>query len=74
MEACIAAFGRLDLLVNNVGSSFSGGAEEMAEADWEQQIDLNLRSAFLACKFALPYLKRQATGAIVTCPRSPACG
>ena len=34
-------------------------------ADWEQQIDLNLRSAFLGCKFALPHLKRQAGSAIV---------
>ena len=65
VEACVAAFGRLDILVNNVGGSFPGGAEGMAEADWEQQIDLNLRSAYLGCKFVLPYLKRQATGAIV---------
>ena len=65
VEACIAAFGQLDILVNNVGGSFPGGAEGMAEADWEQQIDLNLRSAFLGCKLALPYLKRQAGSAIV---------
>ena len=65
VEACIAAFGQLDILVNNVGGSFPGGAEGMAEADWERQVDLNLRSVFLGCKFALPYLKRQARGAIV---------
>lgn len=65
VESCISAFGRLDILVNNVGGSFPGGAEGMAEADWEQQLDFNLRSAFLGCKFALPYLKRQDKSAIV---------
>ena len=65
VEACVAAFGQLDILVNNVGGSLPGGAEGIAEADWEQQIDLNLRSVFLVCKFALPYLKRQAGSAIV---------
>lgn len=65
VEACVAAFGQLDILVNNVGGSFPGGAEGMAEEDWERQIDFNLRSAFLGCKFALPHLKRRATSAIV---------
>ncbi len=65
VEACISAFGRLDILVNNVGGSFPGGAEGMAEAEWERQLDFNLRSAFLGCKFALPYLKRQGMSAIV---------
>ena len=65
VAACVAAFGRLDILVNNVGGSSPGGAEGMAEAEWERQIGLNLRSAFLGCKFALPHLKRQARSAIV---------
>jgi NAD(P)-dependent dehydrogenase (short-subunit alcohol dehydrogenase family) len=65
VEACVAAFGGLDILINNVGGSFPGGAETMAEADWEAQIDFNLRSAFLGCKFALPHLKRRGRGAIV---------
>ena len=65
VEACVAAFGQLDILVNNVGGSFPGGAEDMAEADWEQQLDFNLRSAFLGCKFALPYLRRRGRSAIV---------
>ena len=65
IEACIAAFGRLDILVNNVGGSFPGGAESMAEEDWDRQFDLNLRTAFLGCKFALPHLRRVPTSAIV---------
>ena len=65
VEACIAAFGRLDILVNNVGGSFPGGPEAMTEEDWERQIDLNLRTVFLGCKFALPHLRRVPTSAIV---------
>jgi NAD(P)-dependent dehydrogenase (short-subunit alcohol dehydrogenase family) len=64
-DRCVALHGGLDILVNNVGGSFPGGAESMAEADWERQIDLNLRSAFLGCKHALPHLKRRGRGAIV---------
>ncbi len=65
VAACVEAFGGLDILVNNVGGSHPGGAETMDEADWERQIDFNLRSAFLGCKHALPHLKARGRGAIV---------
>lgn len=62
---CVALHGGIDILVNNVGGSFPGGAESMAEADWERQIDFNLRSAFLGCKHALPHMKARGRGVIV---------
>lgn len=62
---CIARYGRLDILVNNVGGSEPGGAESMPEDVWERQIDFNLRSAFLGCKVCLPHLKAQPGSAIV---------
>lgn len=65
VAACVAAHGGLDILVNNVGGSHPGGAETLAEEDWERQLDLNLRSAFLCCKHALPELLRRGRGAIV---------
>ena len=62
---CVAKFGRLDILVNNVGRSEPGNPETMDEAVWQAQLDLNLSSAFLTCKFALPVMSQQGGGAIV---------
>ena len=65
VEAAITAFGRLDILVNNVGGSAPGSAETMSEEVWDRQFDINLSSAFLGCKHALPYLRERETAAIV---------
>jgi NAD(P)-dependent dehydrogenase (short-subunit alcohol dehydrogenase family) len=64
-EACLARFGRIDILVNNVGRSEPGGPVEMAEATWDEQMDVNVKSAFLTCKSVLPVMERQGGGAIV---------
>lgn len=65
VQDCVARFGRLDILVNNVGRSEPGDPATMDEAVWRQQIDLNLTSAFLTCKAALPVMAAQGGGAIV---------
>jgi NAD(P)-dependent dehydrogenase (short-subunit alcohol dehydrogenase family) len=65
VEKCIAAFGRVDVLVNNVGGSAAGGPVEMSEEIWNAQVDHNLKSVFLACKHVLPVMERQGSGAIV---------
>lgn len=65
VAACIDRFGRIDVLVNNVGGSAAGGPVEMAEETWDAQIDHNLKSVFLACKHVLPLMEAQAAGAIV---------
>jgi NAD(P)-dependent dehydrogenase (short-subunit alcohol dehydrogenase family) len=65
VAACVARFGRIDVLVNNVGGSAAGGPVEMAEETWDAQIDHNLKSVFLTCKHVLPLMETQAAGAIV---------
>jgi NAD(P)-dependent dehydrogenase (short-subunit alcohol dehydrogenase family) len=65
VAACVTRFGRIDVLVNNVGGSAAGGPVEMAEETWDAQIDHNLKSVFLACKHVLPLMEAQAAGAIV---------
>ncbi len=65
VEACMKAYGRIDILVNNVGGSAAGGPVEMAEEVFDKQLDYNLKSVFLTCKHVLPIMERQQSGAIV---------
>jgi NAD(P)-dependent dehydrogenase (short-subunit alcohol dehydrogenase family) len=65
VRACVDRYGRVDVLVNNVGGSAPGGPVEMSEDVWDAQVDLNLKSVFLGCKHVLPVMERQGSGAIV---------
>jgi NAD(P)-dependent dehydrogenase (short-subunit alcohol dehydrogenase family) len=65
VAACLARFGRIDILVNNVGRSEPGGPVEMSEATWDEQMDVNVKSAFLTCKSVLPLMERQGGGSVV---------
>ena len=64
-KACVDRFGRVDILVNNVGGSAKGGPVEMEEKTWDAQIDFNLKSVYLTCKAVLPVMVEQGGGAIV---------
>jgi NAD(P)-dependent dehydrogenase (short-subunit alcohol dehydrogenase family) len=64
-EACRKAFGRVDILVNNVGGSAAGGAAEISEESFDTQIEYNLKSVFLACRHVIPVMVEQGGGAIV---------
>jgi len=65
MAACRGRFGRLDLLVNNVGGSHPGGPADMPEEVWDRQIDFNLKTAFLGCKHALPIMEAGGRGGAI---------
>jgi NAD(P)-dependent dehydrogenase (short-subunit alcohol dehydrogenase family) len=65
VQAALAEYGRIDVLVNNVGGSAKGGPVEMSEEVWDTQIDYNLKSVFLTCKHVLPVMEKQGGGAIV---------
>ena len=65
VKACVDRFGRIDVLVNNVGGSAHGGPVDMPEEVWDAQVDYNLKSVFLTCKHVLPIMERQKSGAIV---------
>ena len=64
-RACLDRFGRIDVLVNNVGGSAPGDAVTMEETVWDRQIDFNLKTVFLGCKHVLPIMERQGRGAVV---------
>jgi NAD(P)-dependent dehydrogenase (short-subunit alcohol dehydrogenase family) len=65
VQACVARFKRIDILVNNVGGSAPGDPVSMTEEVWDRQIDFNLKTAFLGCKYVLPVMAEQGRGAIV---------
>lgn len=65
VEVALAAFGRVDVLVNNVGGSAPGGPVEMSEATFDAQVAHNLKSVFLTLKHVLPVMERQGGGAVV---------
>jgi NAD(P)-dependent dehydrogenase (short-subunit alcohol dehydrogenase family) len=65
VRACIDRFGRIDVLVNNIGGSAPGDPVSMTEEVWDRQFDVNLKTVFLGCKFVLPIMAEQGRGAIV---------
>jgi NAD(P)-dependent dehydrogenase (short-subunit alcohol dehydrogenase family) len=65
-EACLGAFGRIDILHNNVGiAAGDAGPTHLTEEAWDRIIDVNLKSMFLTCKHVLPVMRGQGSGAIV---------
>jgi NAD(P)-dependent dehydrogenase (short-subunit alcohol dehydrogenase family) len=64
-ERVAAAFGRLDLLVNNAGVQTWGPLLEVTEEDWDLVIDTNLKGCFLCTQHAARYMKDHGGGSIV---------
>jgi len=66
VESCIRQYGRIDVLVNNVGVGGSGaGPVECSIEEWRREMDINITSMFLTCKYTLPHMERQGSGSIV---------
>jgi 3-oxoacyl-[acyl-carrier protein] reductase len=65
IETAVERFGRIDILVNNVGGSRNAKIWEMKAEDWDFVLRLNLRSTFLCTRAAAPHMMRQRSGRIV---------
>jgi len=64
-EAIVAAHGRLDVLVNNAGMALRRPTTELALADWQRVVDVNMTGVFLCARAAARSMLRQGRGAIV---------
>ena len=63
----VARHGGLDVLVTSAGGyGRLARVEDMPVEEWDRTVALNLRGTFLACKTAIPHLKRSPAGRIVT--------
>jgi NAD(P)-dependent dehydrogenase (short-subunit alcohol dehydrogenase family) len=65
VSACRKAYGRIDVLDNNVGIAEMGSVVEVTEADWDRVFAVNLKSAFLAMKHVIPVMEKQGGGSII---------
>lgn len=65
IEAVAATHGRLDILVNNAGITRDGLILRMSDADFDEVLNVNLRSAFVACRAAARPMMRGRFGRIV---------
>jgi NAD(P)-dependent dehydrogenase (short-subunit alcohol dehydrogenase family) len=65
IAAALAAFERVDCLVNNVGGTEIRKLEELTDDDWQTSFELNLMSAVRATRAVLPGMRERHGGAIV---------
>lgn len=65
VQAVLERFGKIDVLINNVGGGLRRTLIETEDEDWQQLIALNLTSAFYTCRAVLPIMRRQGSGVII---------
>lgn len=66
-DACFTHFGRIDILVNNVGGSAIPVMPmwEVSDEQWNMMMDLNLKTAFNFCRAIIPHMLKREYGRIV---------
>lgn len=72
VERAYDGFGSVDVLFNNAGVGYSspyvlGPLVDIPTEDWDDVMNINLRSMYFTCKYALPIMMKQKSGAIINC-------
>jgi NAD(P)-dependent dehydrogenase (short-subunit alcohol dehydrogenase family) len=65
VQHCLDRYGRIDVLLNNVGILAVGGPEELDEEVWDHHLRVNVKGAFLSCKYVLPIMVKQGKGVVI---------
>jgi NAD(P)-dependent dehydrogenase (short-subunit alcohol dehydrogenase family) len=64
-EAAVNGLGKIDIVVNNAGTSQRGPFQEISDEIWQQDLDLKLFAAIRLCRLALPGMKERRWGRII---------
>jgi NADP-dependent 3-hydroxy acid dehydrogenase YdfG len=65
VETAVAAFGKLDIVINSAGVNEAGGIQALSLEGWRKVIDINLWGTIYTCKAAVPHLKASGGGDII---------
>lgn len=64
-EQIIKEFGKIDILVNNAGIQHVAPIDEFPEDKWEQILRIDLIASFYTTKYAIPIMKKTASGELL---------
>jgi NAD(P)-dependent dehydrogenase (short-subunit alcohol dehydrogenase family) len=65
VERTIASFGKIDILCNNAGIAIRKDVVELAEEEWDQAVDVTLKSIYLLSHEVIPHMIRNGGGSII---------
>ena len=65
IEATLAAYGRLDVIINNAGTGAPANVEDTTVDVWDGQMDVHAKGVFLGTKYAIPEMRKVGGGSII---------
>lgn len=66
VEYIIDNYGKIEILINNAGIIRDRSFINMSEKEWDEVVNVNLKSLFIVCKAVLPHMKANGYGRIVS--------
>jgi NAD(P)-dependent dehydrogenase (short-subunit alcohol dehydrogenase family) len=66
VRGAVQTFGRIDVLVNMASVYAAKAFDDLTVADWDRSLSVDLRAAFLCARAAVPHMRRQGGGRIIS--------